>query len=98
MNSTLIIPVGGAFVPLTMPGRLAVGLWWAFCIVIVATYGGNLIAFLTVSKDEIPIPDRETLIEQTRYKWGTVASSVFIEMFKVSHSITVHGTNDDCAK
>ena len=43
-----VLYAGGSSQPRTLPVRAFIGCWWAFCIVIVTTYGGSLIAFLTI--------------------------------------------------
>jgi len=60
------LPVaGGVNLPESNAGRTFVSCWWLFCIVIVATYCGNLIAFLTVTKETAPF---NTLDEMVEYK------------------------------
>ena len=67
-------------------GRTLLSSWWIFCIVTVAIYSANFVAFFTVTKDEAPIKSLEQLISQTNYKWGTNAGTVFETNFKVSIS------------
>ncbi|XP_060603081.1 glutamate receptor ionotropic, kainate glr-3-like [Ruditapes philippinarum] len=62
---------GSVILPQTVAGRTLICSWWLFSIVIVGTYCGNLIAFLTVTKDKPPF---ETLDEMAdlkgTYQWG----------------------------
>ena len=74
---------GGSYEPATTPGRAFIGCWWAFCIVIVASYGGSLIAYLTITKGDAPFNNLEQMVEQTRYKYGTTGGSVYVSQFKV---------------
>lgn len=41
-----ILP-GGMYLPKADSGRLVIGVWWIVVIVLVTTYSGNLVAFLT---------------------------------------------------
>lgn len=41
---------GGMYLPQADSGRLVIGFWWIVVIVIVTTYCGNLVAFLTFPK------------------------------------------------
>ncbi|KAJ8315309.1 hypothetical protein KUTeg_007459 [Tegillarca granosa] len=75
---------GGERPPVSQSARALISTWWIFSIVIVATYSGNLIAFLTVSKDKVPITTLEELGLQSKYKWGTIGGSYFITFFERS--------------
>uniref|UniRef100_A0A1A9Z7D3 Ionotropic glutamate receptor C-terminal domain-containing protein n=1 Tax=Glossina pallidipes TaxID=7398 RepID=A0A1A9Z7D3_GLOPL len=41
------LPAGGMYLPKADSGRLIIGVWWIVVIVLVTTYCGNLVAFLT---------------------------------------------------
>ena len=57
--------------PKSFAGRTLVCSWWLFAIVIVGTYSGNLIAFLTVTKDKPPFETLNEMADQKgTYKWG----------------------------
>ena len=61
-----------------MAGRTFVSFWWLFCIIVVAIYCGNLIAFLTVTKDKPPFNSLEELIKKKgEFKWGTLAGTLW---------------------
>ncbi|KAH8382894.1 hypothetical protein KR009_005738 [Drosophila setifemur] len=45
-----LLQQGGMYLPIADSGRLVVGFWWIVVIVLVTTYCGNLVAFLTFPK------------------------------------------------
>ncbi|CAG2206005.1 unnamed protein product [Mytilus edulis] len=59
---------GGEHVAASSAGRTLLSCWWIFCIIMVATYSGNFVAFLTVTKETLPFKDVEGLVEQNTYK------------------------------
>ena len=66
---------GGYFSTITASGRFVVGFWWLYCIVIVATYSGNLIAFLTVHKYKAPFQTLQEMAQDGEYKFGIIGES-----------------------
>ena len=82
-NQTINIP-GGVHLPDSITGRTFVSCWWLFCIIIVGTYCGNLIAFLTVTKDKAPFDTLEQMVGmQSEYKWGLQAGTNWEVVFTV---------------
>ena len=76
--------IGGVHLPDSMTGRTFVSCWWLFCIIIVGTYCGNLIAFLTVTKDRAPFETLEEMVEmKNEYKWGLQAGTHWEFVFTV---------------
>ena len=75
---------GGFRCPGMSSVRFIVGFWWLFCIVIVATYSGNLIAFLTVAKYKAPFETLREMAEKEEYKFGTIGDSSLETIFQVS--------------
>ncbi|ESO83614.1 hypothetical protein LOTGIDRAFT_133062, partial [Lottia gigantea] len=69
--------------PKSASGRCIVAFWWLFSIILVAAYSGNLIAFLTVTKDQQPLTSLMELGQQSEYRWGTVGSSVWETFLEV---------------
>lgn len=75
---------GGNRPELFRSGRFFVGAWCLFSVVIVETYCGNLVAFLTVTKEKHSINTFEDLVSQSDYKWGTLGGSIYETLFQVS--------------
>ena len=68
--------LGGVHLPDSWAGRTFVSFWWLFCIIIVATYCGNLIAFLTVPQDKPPFTNLAELIAlKGDFIWGTLGGT-----------------------
>ena len=63
--------------------RFIVGFWRLFCIVIVATYSGNLIEFLTVHKYKAPFETLQEMAQEGEYKFGTIGDSALETIMKV---------------
>ncbi len=70
--------------PASKPNRLVTGSWWLFCTIVMATYTGSLVAFLTVENYNIPFNNLVELLNQTEYKFGTLGGTSFELDFKVS--------------
>ncbi|XP_069104060.1 uncharacterized protein [Argopecten irradians] len=79
-----LLTQGGDRLPESQTGRTLISFWWLFSIIMVATYSGNLIAFLTVAKDRLPFNSVAELVAQSEYSWGTLGGTYFITMFKDS--------------
>ncbi|XP_063428109.1 glutamate receptor ionotropic, kainate 2-like isoform X1 [Mytilus trossulus] len=79
-----LLTQGGEHMADSSSGRTLLSFWWIFCIIMMATYSGNLIAFLTVTKDKLPFTDLSGLVAQDKYEWGTQGGSVFEHIFKTS--------------
>ncbi|XP_046351217.1 glutamate receptor ionotropic, kainate 2-like isoform X1 [Haliotis rufescens] len=76
---------GSHSLPKSQPGRILISFVWLFCIIVVAAYSGNLIAFLTVSKNYPPFKTLAEVTEQTDYTWGTDGGSMWTTLFQTSN-------------
>ncbi|KAL1460988.1 hypothetical protein WDU94_012921 [Cyamophila willieti] len=66
-----LLQQGGGKLPEADSGRLMIGTWWLFVLVIVTTYCGNLVAFLTFPMIDTPVTNVNELLEnQWRLSWG----------------------------
>jgi hypothetical protein len=80
----IVYNTGGLHLPESTAGRTLISCWWLTCIIIVGTYCGNLIAFLTVTKEKPPFNTLQDMIElKGTYKWGTIGGTVWESMFPV---------------
>ncbi|XP_042233764.1 glutamate receptor ionotropic, delta-2-like [Homarus americanus] len=52
-------------------GRLLVGWWLVFCLIITTGFRSSLIAHMTVQGKTLPIETFEDLVKQDNWKWGT---------------------------
>ncbi|XP_022309544.2 glutamate receptor U1-like isoform X2 [Crassostrea virginica] len=84
-----LLTQGGESVPKSSSGRTLISAFWLFSIVLVGTYSGNLIAFLTVPLNKPPFNSLEEMIAQTDYKWGTIGGTFFVTWFNTSTTETL---------
>lgn len=68
-------------------GRILVGAWWLVVLVIVTSYGGNLVAFLTFPKYEDAVTSIEDLLEhRNTLSWGILKDTATEQHLKVNYS------------
>lgn len=76
-----LLQQGGMYLPKSDSGRLIVGTWWLVVLVVVTTYCGNLIAFLTFPKMEIPLNTVHDLVHNKNgYTWG-IRTNTYLEKY-----------------
>ncbi|OWF39812.1 Glutamate receptor ionotropic, kainate 3 [Mizuhopecten yessoensis] len=80
-----LLTQGGDRLPHSQTGRTLLSCWWLFCLVMMASYSGNLIAYLTVSKDKLPFNTVNEMLQKDDYKWGLIGGSYWVTIFK--HSV-----------
>lgn len=61
--------------------------WWFYIIVIVATYGANLIAFLAIDIRQPPFETLEELANNDFYRIGTIGGTAWADELKVRNFI-----------
>ncbi|CAG2205591.1 unnamed protein product [Mytilus edulis] len=79
---------GGSNLPDSQTGRSILSCWWFFCIILSATYCGNLIAYLTVPIEKLPFNSPAAMLEQKEYEWGTMGGTYFQMFFEHSDNPT----------
>ncbi|KAG7170296.1 Sulfoquinovosidase-like [Homarus americanus] len=65
----------------TEPVRVLHGMWWTFCVILIYTYTGTLIAFLTVPRMTSLINSLEELANQRKVLWTYRAKTAHDVLF-----------------
>ena len=69
-------------------GRILVGAWWLISLVIVTSYGGNLVAFLTFPEYEDSVTNLDDLLaRRDSLSWGILKDTVTEQHLKVINLI-----------
>ncbi|XP_040173263.1 ionotropic receptor 93a [Anopheles arabiensis] len=74
-----LLQQGGLYLPYADSGRIIIGTWWLVVLVIVTTYCGNLVAFLTFPKIDIPVNRVMQLLRNDRGMTWSIRRGTFLE-------------------
>ncbi|XP_053678178.1 ionotropic receptor 93a [Anopheles nili] len=74
-----LLQQGGLYLPYADSGRIIIGTWWLVVLVIVTTYCGNLVAFLTFPKIDIPVNRIMQLLRNDRGMTWSIRKGTFLE-------------------
>jgi len=99
---------GGPVLPDPDSSRMVVGFWWLFVTVLMTTYTGSLVAFLTIPSIELPIntlADLMKMRDSDGIRWGLLDGSVIqsylqnsdVEKFQILNEQAVLHTEPDIA-
>ncbi|GLV41761.1 Ionotropic receptor 93a [Carabus blaptoides fortunei] len=76
-----LLQQGGMYLPEADSARLVIGTWWLVVLVVVTTYCGNLVAFLTFPKIDIPIRTIDDLFShRDSVTWG-ITNGTFLDEY-----------------
>ena len=71
--------------PMSLSGRIVVGVFWLFVIVVLTAYSGNLVAFLTFPSYSNPINTIQDLLNnKNSLSWGILRGSALEDFLKVT--------------
>ena len=73
---------GNPWMPMAQSGRMIVGAFWFLSVAVVATYTGNLIAFLAVNTIRMPFDTLQSMIQQTSVKYGPTSGVALVMLFR----------------
>ncbi|KAL1395387.1 hypothetical protein pipiens_011292 [Culex pipiens pipiens] len=100
-----LLQQGGLYLPYADSGRIIIGTWWLVVLVIVTTYCGNLVAFLTFPKIAVPITTISQLVRNNEGITWSIRKGTFLEQFlretddakylKLSHGATFISDESD---
>ncbi|XP_041979925.1 glutamate receptor ionotropic, kainate 3-like [Aricia agestis] len=79
-----VMQQGSEIAPIALAPRIITSVWWFFTMVMVASYVGTLVAFLTVEKNVLPFQTVEELYEHKGIAFGTKKKGTTINFFKES--------------
>ncbi|XP_067674634.1 glutamate receptor ionotropic, delta-1-like [Haliotis asinina] len=75
---------GSSTLSTTESNRILLAFWWLTCIPITSVYSGNLVAILTVSKENVPFTGLDGLLD-SGYDVGIETGSYIAEIFSGSN-------------
>ncbi|XP_073955278.1 glutamate receptor ionotropic, kainate 3-like [Choristoneura fumiferana] len=65
-----VMQQGSEIAPIALAPRMITSIWWFFTMIMVASYVGTLVAFLTVEKNVLPFTNVKELYEHPSLKYG----------------------------
>lgn len=81
------------YLPRSDSGRIIIGTWWLVVLVVVTTYCGNLVAFLTFPQMESPINTVHQLVTNKKsFQWGIRANTYLESFLRVSFALPSFST------
>ncbi|XP_028033599.1 glutamate receptor ionotropic, kainate 2-like [Bombyx mandarina] len=84
-----VMQQGSEIAPIALAPRMITSVWWFFTMVMVASYVGILVAFLTVQKGSMPFQSLESLYEHKSISYGAKENgsthSFFMDSPKTLH-------------
>ncbi|KAL4716092.1 hypothetical protein ACJJTC_013869 [Scirpophaga incertulas] len=81
-----VMQQGSEIAPIALAPRMITSIWWFFTMVMVASYVGILVAFLTVEKNVLPFNTPEELYEHKSISYGAKTEGSTIGFFKGSRN------------
>ncbi|KAG5667976.1 hypothetical protein PVAND_015934 [Polypedilum vanderplanki] len=87
-----LLQQGGLYLPQADSGRLIIGTWWLIVIVLVTTYCGNLVAFLTFPRVDVQVKTVGELVRQSAMSWGMRSGTYFEDYIRDSNDIPKYET------
>jgi len=87
LSVTKMVFTGGMHLPEADSDRIVVGAWWLVVLVIVTSYSGNLVAFLTFPKYQDAVTNiEEVLAHRGTISWGILKDTATEQHLKVNCS------------
>nr|CAI5834720.1 unnamed protein product [Callosobruchus analis] len=81
---------GSEIAPIAMSTRMVAGMWWFFCLIIVASYTANLAAFLATENPVELITDLQSLYENKhQIKYGAKEGGATLRFFTTAEEGTL---------
>lgn len=75
--------------------RLITSVWWFFTLVMVASYVGTLVAFLTIEPNVLPFETIDGLYHSKSIKYGAKVGGSTLSFFNVRINIFLKGYNQN---